>query len=89
MALASVTLSYRENVYTFTEDDQTALRGRLGCDCGKSQLIRDACDPEFPVLKCGSEIEVVAVVEMAMDHGKKPASREKQPLHSRHARSSR
>lgn len=74
MALASVTLSYGENLYTFTEDDQTVLKGRLGCDCEKSRLIRETCDQQFPLLKCGSEITVVSVVEAA--EGKKPATRE-------------
>jgi hypothetical protein len=64
MALASVTLSYRGTSYTFAKDDQTVLKGRLACDCEKSQLIRDACDAEFPVLKCGSEVVVVSVVEV-------------------------
>ena len=64
MALASVTLSYRGTAYTFAGDDQTLLKGRLACDCEKSQLIREACDSEFPLLKCGSEIVVMSVVEV-------------------------
>jgi hypothetical protein len=63
MALASVTLSYNGTSYTFAEDDQTVLKGNLGCDCGKSQLIREACDSRFPVLKCGADIVVVSVVD--------------------------
>jgi hypothetical protein len=64
MALASETLSYRGTSYTFAKDDQTVLKGRLACDCEKSQLIREACDSEFPLLKCGSEVVVVSVVEV-------------------------
>jgi hypothetical protein len=65
VALASVTLSYSGKTYTFAEDDETVLKGRLGCDCEKSHLIRAACDPAFPVLKCGASIAVVSVVEVA------------------------
>jgi len=83
MALASVTLAYHGTSYTFDEDDQTVLRGRLACDCEKSQLIRDACDSEFPLLKCGAEIVVVSV--SAAEEEKKPASRENAPLRARKA----
>jgi len=64
MALASVTLSYRGTSYTFAEDDQTVLKGRLSCDCEKSRLIRAVCDSEFPLLKCGAQIVVVSLVEV-------------------------
>jgi hypothetical protein len=72
MALASVTLSFRGTSYTFAGDDQTVLKGRLACDCAKSQLIREACDSEFPLLRCGSEIVVVSVVEVGNQEEKKP-----------------
>jgi hypothetical protein len=62
VALTSVTLSYSGKLYTFKNDEQ-ALKGRLGCDCGKSWLIRAACDPNFPVLKCGADIAVIRVVD--------------------------
>ena len=71
MALASVTLSYRGACYTFAGDDQTILKGRLGCDCGKSQLIQELCDAEFPVLKCGTEIALVSLI----DAGHNPENR--------------
>ena len=74
MALASVTLTYRGVSYTFAEDDQTVLKGRLSCDCEKSKLIRDSCDPQFPILKCGTEIEVVSVLDVGKPPKKKPAS---------------
>ena len=64
MALASVTLSYRGTSYTLAGDDQAVVKGRLACDCEKAQLIREACDSEFPLLKCGSEIVVVSVVDI-------------------------
>jgi len=83
MALASVTLAYQGTSYTFDEDDQTVLRGRLACDCEKSRLIRDACDSEFPLLKCGSEIAVVSVNEAGEE--KKPVARASEPLRSRKA----
>jgi len=72
MALASVTLSYLGTAYTFAGDDQTVLRGRLACDCEKSQLIREACDSRFPLLKCGCEIVVMSVVEV----GAQPQARQ-------------
>jgi len=71
MALASVTLSYQGTSYTFAEDDLTVLKGRLACDCEKSQLIRETCDSEFPVLRCGAEITVISV----LDAGTETASR--------------
>ena len=83
-----MTLCYGENLYTFTEDEQTVLKGRLGCDCGKSQLIRETCDAEFPLLKCGAEITVVSVVEAATDREKKPVGREPNPLSVRRATAS-
>jgi hypothetical protein len=61
--MASVTLSYSGKTYCFTGDDETVLKGKLACDCGKSHLIRSACDPDFPVLKCGASISIVSVVE--------------------------
>ncbi|MBZ5608260.1 MAG: hypothetical protein LAP38_08385 [Acidobacteriia bacterium] len=74
MALASVTLEYGGKVYTFAEDDQAVLKGRLSCDCRKSDLIRAACDPQFPILGCGARITVVSVVD-AEPVIKKPAGR--------------
>ena len=64
MALATVTLTYCGASYTFAEDDQTVLKGRLSCDCEKSRLIRETCDSGFPLLKCGAQIVVVSVVEV-------------------------
>ena len=74
MALASVTLAYAGTSYTFEGDEQTALKGRLACDCEKSRLIREACDATFPILKCGAEIKVVSVADPG--EVKKPAVRE-------------
>ena len=85
MALASVTLSYRGTSYTFAGDDQTVLKGRLACDCGKSELIREACDSEFPPLKCGSEIVVVSVVEVGNQEEKKPVDWEQRLTKARQA----
>jgi len=81
MALASVTLAYAGTNYTFAEDDQTVLKGRLDCDCEKSQLIREICDADFPVLKCGAQIIVVSVLE-AVDE-KKAAGRAGEKFSSR------
>jgi hypothetical protein len=85
MALASVTLSYRGTSYTFAGDDQTVLKGRLACDCGKSELIREACDSEFPMLKCGSEIVVVSLVEVGNQEEKKPVDWVHRQPKARHA----
>jgi hypothetical protein len=72
MALASVTLSYLGMSYTFAEDDQTVLRGRLACDCEKSRLIREECDSDFPVLKCGARIAVVSVTDAILAGERRP-----------------
>ena len=77
MAIASVTLEYQGRLYQFDGDDETLLRGRLACDCEKSQLIRAACDSHFPELKCGAEIAVVSVHEAGEE--KKAAGRENRP----------
>ena len=64
--MASVTFSYSGKTYSF-EDDERAFRGKLACDCGKSLLIRLACDPDFPVLQCGSDITLVSVDDGTKD----------------------
>ncbi len=53
-----VTLTYAAHTYSFTEKDQSTLKGRLSCDCFRSELIQAYCDPDFPVLHCGTLIEV-------------------------------
>ncbi len=83
MALASVTLAYAGTSYSFNEDDQTVLKGRLACDCEKSRLIREACDAGFPLLKCGAEIVVVSMEDA--EEQKKPAGRQTGQLRSRQA----
>jgi hypothetical protein len=57
-----LTLSYRGRCYTFQEDP-ASVKGRLACDCGKSRLIRESSDPEFPLLHCGVEITLVSVAD--------------------------
>jgi hypothetical protein len=86
MALASVTLSYLGSSYTFAGDDQTVLKGRLACDCEKSRLIREVCDAEFPILKCGSQIVVVSVTEDIAGSGRMPIGHENTPPRSRGAK---
>ena len=86
MAMASVTLAYQGTSYTFNEDDQTVLKGRLACDCEKSRLIRDACDSEFPLLKCGAEIIVVSVSDAGE---RKTAGRQGEVPRSRNATTGR
>ncbi len=76
MAMASVTLSYLGNSYTFAGDDQTIIKGRLACDCEKSRLIREMCDSEFPLLGCGSQIAVVSVSDAGSVSSRKPMSQD-------------
>jgi hypothetical protein len=64
MVRTSVTLSYSGRSYTFAQDVEKVIKGKLGCDCTKSLLIRDYCNPDFPALECGQQIEVVALVEV-------------------------
>jgi len=77
MALASVTFSYLGACYTLAGIDATALKGRLGCDCKKAELIQELCDAEFPALKCGAEISIVSVVDAADGADRKTANRTK------------
>jgi hypothetical protein len=62
--LASVTLFYHGKSYTF-QAEPSRVKGRLCCDCGKSRLIQETSDPEFALLACGAEIEVVSVGDAA------------------------
>ena len=64
MFRTSVTLSYSGRSYTVALPSERHLRGRLSCDCMKSELIRENCDPEFPPLKCGNQIMVVSLVHV-------------------------
>jgi hypothetical protein len=63
MLPSSVTLSYSGRCYTFAEDLDQVIKGRLACDCTKSILIREYCDHDFPALKCGQKIAVVSLVD--------------------------
>lgn len=64
MAYSSVTLSYQERCFTFAEDMEKVLKGRLSCDCQKSALIREYCDPDFPKLQCGAKITIVSLLDL-------------------------
>jgi ribosomal protein L13 len=61
MFSSSVTLSYSGRNFTFAEDAERVLKGKLACDCTKSLLIREYCDHDFPALKCGHQIAVVSL----------------------------
>jgi hypothetical protein len=67
MSLTSVTLSYDDRCYTFDQDREDALKGKLSCDCRKSWLIREYCDPAFPPLDCGHNIHIVSVIELDVE----------------------
>ena len=56
---------YGGRCYTFAQDLDNVMKGKLACDCTKSMLIRTYCDPTFPVLKCGHRIEIVSLVDLA------------------------
>jgi hypothetical protein len=64
MARTSVTFAYNGRFYTFAQDREEALKGRLSCDCRKSWLIREYCDATFPALDCGQHILIVSVSEL-------------------------
>ena len=64
MPATSVTLAYDDRRYTFAQDREEALKGKLSCDCRKSALIRENCDPNFPNLNCGNNIVIVAVNDL-------------------------
>ncbi|HLK17695.1 MAG TPA: hypothetical protein VKT81_02030 [Bryobacteraceae bacterium] len=62
MLPSNVTLSYDGRRFSFTSDADKVLKGKLACDCTKSQLIREYCDGTFPALRCGHKIGVVFVL---------------------------
>ena len=62
--LRSMTLSYSGQTYTFAGVLDRVLKGRLSCDCMKSSLIREFCDPTFPKLKCGNKIVLVSLTDV-------------------------
>ena len=48
----------------FSQDVERVIKGKLSCDCTRSLLIRQYCDDDFPILKCGNEITVVSVMDV-------------------------
>jgi len=65
-----VTLRYQGRDFTVRDEFLTLhmeLRGALhlwedgnwSCDCNRSMMIREQCDPTFPELPCGDTIEIV------------------------------
>lgn len=60
MAQAQVTFGFESSRYSFVESDDTLLKGRLSCDCVRSELIRQHCDVSFPAMSCGTRISVVS-----------------------------
>ena len=62
--IASVTLSYHGRSYTF-EREGREVKGRLACDCEKSRLIQQSSDPDFPLLGCGTEIDLLSFADAA------------------------
>jgi hypothetical protein len=67
MLRSSVTFAYGGRCYTFAQDLEKVIKGKLACDCTKSQLIRDYCDPTFPALRCGENIEIVSLVDVVIE----------------------
>ena len=64
MLPSSVTLLYGDRRYTFAENPDKVMKGKLACDCSKSTLIREYCDANFPDLKCGQKIQIESLVEL-------------------------
>ena len=57
MPQALVMLSTDGTTYQFSEDEKL-IRGRLGCDCTRSTLIREYCNEDFPSCPCGNAIAI-------------------------------
>jgi hypothetical protein len=64
MTRNSVTFSYGGRSFTFAEDADKVMKGKLACDCTRSALIREYCDSNFPALRCGDKIALVSFVEL-------------------------
>lgn len=74
----TVTLEYKEKRYCFddawceyegwTDEDYDKSMvywwsdGNGGCDCNRSSYIQLNCDPNFPEMECGDEIELIDIV---------------------------
>jgi hypothetical protein len=67
MIPSSVTFSHGGRRYTFAEDAEKVMKGKLACDCTKSLLIREYCDRNFPILKCGQTIELLSIEDIVAE----------------------
>ncbi len=56
-----VTYSYEEMFEDAHMADYQYREGNYACDCNRSLFIGRYCDPDFPELVCGEEIELVAL----------------------------
>ena len=65
MPHSSITLSYEGRCFTFANDLEKVLKGRLSYDCQKSLLIREYCDPDFHLVRCGAKIAIVSLFELS------------------------
>jgi hypothetical protein len=83
MLPSSVTFEYGERSYTFAQDPDKVMKGKLSCDCTKSLLIRQYCDASFPALKCGQKIRIVSLEDSIA-----PSVRSQNTGHSNRARES-
>jgi hypothetical protein len=63
MLRSSLTLAHGGRSFTIAEHADQVIKGRLACDCTKSQLIRQYCDATFPALKCGHTIAIASLVD--------------------------
>ncbi len=76
MLRSSVTFSHGGRSFTFAGDVDRVLKGKLSCDCTKSMLIREYCDPRFPALRCGHTIQIVSMVDAPlMEDGRQAFAR--------------
>ena len=64
MLRTRVVLSYGGKSYMLAQATEEHLRGKLACDCTKSELIRAFCDPDFPGLTCGHQIAIVSLAQL-------------------------
>jgi hypothetical protein len=66
--IAEMDLIYQNKIYHFEYDfgyeypedaaEFMFFEGNYSCDCNLSLFIQRSCDPDFPELNCGEEIEI-------------------------------
>ncbi len=78
-----ITLKYKGKEYNLKDDHEyedlgNAIwlweEGNFGCDCNRSQFIKEQCDMDFPLLECGETIDMTSFhpLEIASVDGLEP-----------------